>query len=454
VRRIIGYARERHVDVVPCLEFYGHLHDLFRVERYADLAALPHGGDLNPRHPEMWRMVNDWIGQMTALFPSPWFHIGLDEPWELERAGGADPGKLYLEHLTRTSELVRSHGKRVLFWADVASGANLFEKYPQMAAGLPEGTIPVPWHYHEEKDYTRMLEPFSKAHVPQVIGTGIWAWDTIVPDFRVTFANIDGFLRDGRKHGTLGIVNTNWADDAQILYRMTQPGVAYGAIAAWQRDPIQRAAFFTNYCAELYGGTSATVATALQALDDAQQAMAAALGSEDAFRLWDDPLAPRTLARARTHVQDLRRARLRAEEAQEHLQNALGQDPDSLASLLFGARLLDYAGMKFLYAVEIADIFSKLDSSATSADISFWLGRQASDRNHSRVGDLMDLIVELRDIYRAQWQAEYTSYRLGTALGRFDAEYEYWRRFQSRLWEVRRTFQPGKPLPTLDSLRR
>jgi hypothetical protein len=36
---------------------------------------------------------------------------------------------------------------------------------------------------------------------------------------------------------------------------------------------------------------------------------------------------------------------------------------------------------------------------------------------------------------------------LAAALGRFDAEYEYWRRFQAKLWEVRRTFQEGKRSP-------
>jgi hypothetical protein len=460
VRRIIAYARERHVDVVPCLEFYGHLHDLFRIERYANLAALPHGADLNPSNLQVQRMLQDWVGQMAALFPSPWFHIGLDEPWELERAGsaaagGVEPGKLYLDHLRRMSGFVRRHGKRVLFWADVTSGAALFDKYPQLASSLPEGTVPVPWHYREEKDYSRMLEPFSKAHVPQVAGTGIWGWDTIVPDFRVTFTNIDGFLRDGRKHGTLGIINTNWADDAQILYRMTKPGVAYGAVAAWQADPVDRANFFLHYCNQLYGEPAgATVAAALQALDDAQQAMAAAVGSEDMFRLWDDPFAPHTLRRVRDHLQDLRTARLKAEDAQERLQSTVTRDPESLSSLLFGARLLDYAGMKFLYAAEIAAIFDKLGPTATRADLSFWLGRQAGDRNHSRVGDLMDLITELRDMYRVQWNAEYTSYRLGSAIGRFDAEYEYWRRFQARLWELRRTHEEGTPLPPIDSLRR
>ena len=351
---------------------------------------------------------------------------------------------------------MRRRGKRVLFWADVASGANLFEKYPQLASGLPEGTIPVPWHYHDEKDYSRMLEPFRKANVPQVIGTGIWAWDTIAPDFHITFANIDGFLRDGRKHGTLGIVNTNWADDAQILYRMTQPGVAYGAIAAWQRGPYgSRRLLFELLRRSLSrrpggwhcGGTRRRWTTRSRRW---RQRSARRICSGSGTILW----RRQALSRVRAHIQEMRQARLKAEEAQERLQAVASQYPESLPSLLLGARLLDYAGMKFLYAVEIADIYTKLDASATRADASFWLGREASDRNHSRIGDLMDLITELRDVYQAQWQAENTPYRLGAALGRFNAEYEYWRRLQSRLWDVRRTFQEGKPLPPLDSLRR
>ena len=46
----------------------------------------------------------------------------------------------------------------------------------------------------------------------------------------------------------------------------------------------------------------------------------------------------------------------------------------------------------------------------------------------------MNLITELRNVYQAQCEAESTPYRLGSALGRCDAEYEYWRRFQSKLW--------------------
>jgi hexosaminidase len=42
IRRIIAYGRDRHVDVIPFLELYGHLHDLLRIELYSGLGAFPH----------------------------------------------------------------------------------------------------------------------------------------------------------------------------------------------------------------------------------------------------------------------------------------------------------------------------------------------------------------------------------------------------------------------------
>jgi hypothetical protein len=49
ILRIGDYARERHVNVVPRGEFFGHLLDPIRAERYASLASVLHGGDMNRR---------------------------------------------------------------------------------------------------------------------------------------------------------------------------------------------------------------------------------------------------------------------------------------------------------------------------------------------------------------------------------------------------------------------
>ena len=89
VRRIIDYARARHMDVVPTAELYGHLHDVFRIERYADLSLTPHSGEIHPRNERTAAFVADWVQQIAALFPSPWMHIGFDEPVGIGTCGGS-----------------------------------------------------------------------------------------------------------------------------------------------------------------------------------------------------------------------------------------------------------------------------------------------------------------------------------------------------------------------------
>jgi hypothetical protein len=71
---------------------------------------------------------------------------------------------------------------------------------------------------------------------------------------------------------------------------------------------------------------------------------------------------------------------------------------------------------------------------------------------HGRFIDLMDAATTLRRQYRAAWLAQYTDYRLGTALGRWDVEYAYWREFQARLLEVAQNFKKGDTLPPLQEL--
>jgi hypothetical protein len=459
VRRIIDYARARHVDVVPCSELYGHLHDLFRVERYADLSLIPHGGEINPRNERTQALVADWVQQLAALFPSPWFHIGFDEPWELERAGtilgGVDPASLYIERMKQTFEAVQKAGKRPMFWADVQSGARIFEKYPALLSQLPKTVIAVPWHYEPLPDYSGFVAPFAREHVPQVVAPGVWCWNEIAPDYSITFANIDGFVADGRKFGALGVMNTGWTDAGQVLYRTALPGMAYGAVAGWQSAPIKRDEFFTDYSALMYPASAARdVATALDELNSAQESLSDILGGGTIYRFWEDPFAPARLKRAEDNLGKLRGERVLAEVAQVRLQRALAATGDtySLPSLLVAARMLDYAGMKYLYAGEIAGFFADAGKNPDRAEISFLL-RQTSVVDHGRISDLLDAITTTRDKYRAAWHDEYTDYRLGVELGRWEMEYEYWARFQMRLEDTFRTFKKGDTLPSLEDLR-
>jgi hypothetical protein len=64
----------------------------------------------------------------------------------------------------------------------------------------------------------------------------------------------------------------------------------------------------------------------------------------------------------------------------------------------------------------------------------------------------MEMITELKPEYERSWGSEYTKYRMGAALGRWDAEYEYWRRLQDNLQEVVEEYDPKQGLPPFPSL--
>ena len=454
VRRIIAYGRERHVDVIPCLELYGHLHDLFRVERYSELAALPHGGEFNPRNPKVIRLLEDWADELVRLFPSPFVHIGFDETWQIEMAAqkegsGATPAKLFVQQLNAVAGLFQKQGKRVMAWGDI------IKKYPEIYSQLPPGLIDVAWEYDPKANYGEWLDPLTTRKIPHMIATAVSNWREIVPDYEYTFDNIDRFLVAAQKSKAVGHLNTLWTDSSQNLTRQAWPAIAYGAIADWQSEPIGRERFFQDYAELTHPPASASeIGKGLEAFSSAELRLQKALGQETIHVFWDDPLQTERLNKSMEHREDLRQTRLLAEDALEHFYRAqrLKADPDSLFSFVVGSQMLDYAGLKFLTGVELAERWKELGPIVKQDQ---WWNRFNAEwtyQSHGHPIDLMDQITELRRDYRQAWLMEYTEYRLDSTLGRWDAEYQYWRGLQAVFRAFSEKLRDGQMLPPLDSV--
>jgi hypothetical protein len=452
----VAYGRERHIDIVPCLELFGHLHDLFRVEKYSDLSDVPHVTEFDPRNPQARTLLADWAKQFSQLFPSRFVHIGFDETFQIEiasrEAGGTAPAQLFVQQLNYVAGLFRQQGKSVMAWGDI------MVKYAGIASQLPPGLMAVAWEYDPgpPQHYEHWLVPLAQHHVPHLIATGVTSWNSVAPDFTWSFDNIDTFLASGRKSGALGIMNTIWTDDAQMLMRTTYPGMAYGAAAGWQSAPPERASFFREYAGlEYAAGVAPEVAAALDLLARSESELQKVLGNDTMLALWTNPFRAPMLAKCAAHREELRKTRLWAEDAEEHLVRALdaGGDAATLNSLLVASRLLDYAGQRFQTAPELEAMWKQLGPKRPKDEV-WWneWGSQVTYQDHSRLVDLMDAITELRETYRVEWLTEYKPYRLASALGRWDAEYEYWRQFQERLNAFSERTREGAVLPPLESL--
>lgn len=459
VRHIIQYARQRHMDVVPCMELYGHMHDLFRTEKFADVGLPRYGDEFDPRNPKALAVIDDLLAQMTKLFPSPWIHVGFDEPWSLGKIGmtpGKDPFQTFVQVLRHVAEDAKHHGKRLLFWADIMNGASTLSNHPELIKQLPGGTIAATWQYEVATNYSPFVEPLAKAGVPTVVSPAVWNWNEIFPDYHRSFADINGMIAAGKQYKTLGVLNTGWTDCGQTLYRQSLPGLAFGAAASWQSGPVDTNSFFSDYTALMYPAAVATeVAPALEQLSTVEEMFENILHNTTQHGFWRDPLQPGLLARLEKCQEDCRKARLMAENAQEHISRAMAlapQDP-TLKSLMMAARLFDYLGMKCVYAVEWDGYFKQLKENPDPKLITLYIGIQMNAQDHGMLADLTDAITGLREPYREAWLEESTPYRLGSALERWDAEAAFWHGTWERVNNILRTHGKNEPFPSIDVIR-
>jgi hypothetical protein len=459
VRQVIEYARQRHIDVVPTMELYGHMHDLFRVEKFADL-GLPHYGDeFDPRNPRTLAVIDDLLDQTMRLFPSRWCNVGFDEPWALGKVGvtpGHDPFQGFVDVLRHVIDHAREHGRHTQFWADIGNGASTLGDHPSLMHQLPEGAIAAPWVYEAQTNYDRFVEPWAAAGLPTMVTPAVWNWNEVFPDYHRSFTDINGLVAAGKRYKTLGVLNTGWTDAGQTLYRESLPGLAFGAIAGWQTEPVDTNTFFTNYCAQIYSpATAAEVAPALEQLSTVEEMFEGILNNTTQHGFWADPLAPGRLERLEKNAPGLHQARLLAEEAQEHLSRAIKLSPTdpTLHSMLLAARLFDYLGMKSLYAVEWAGYFRLLKKNPDQKLVTLYIGIQINAQDHGMLADLTDAITGLREPYRQAWLAESTPYRLGTALAKWDEETSYWMATAERVRQILITHKKDTPFPSIDAMR-
>lgn len=451
VKEIIEYGKQRHIDVIPNLELYGHLHDLFRLEHYSDMAVIPHGGEFKLNDPRTKPLLTDWVTQISQLFPSPFFHIGFDETRLIQieaKKINRPAGEVYLEMLKVVTDIVEKQGKRPMVWAD------MLQKFPSIIPQVSPKIIAVPWHYSPMTDakYEQALSPFSKAGIEMIVQSAIMNYNWFVPDFETSFKNTDALIAAGKKYNASGYINSGWTDDTQTLMRMGYPDMAYGSVASWQNEPMDQENFFKKYAQAQYSPALAEqIGKAHVSLMKAGTLLREALGLTD-LAFWANPFSSKFQKLAEKNLDKLHEGRLAAEDAQIYIRSALkyGVDTTSLITMLAGARMLDYLAMKYIYASEIAGFWKKMNENPTGENFWTLITIETRDKYHSRISDMLDMIMITKGAFRRAWLNEYTPFRLEYALGKYDLEFQYWLKLQRRLENL--PFKSGEPLPPLEQV--
>ena len=140
VRDVIAYARDRGIRVVPEFDMPGHSTAWF--VGYPDLASAPgpytierkwgvFDPAMDPTRESTYKFLDEFIGEMTKLFPDQFFHIGGDEvngkQWDanpkikefMHAHSLKSNADLQAYFNTRVQKIVAKHGKTMEGWDEI-----------------------------------------------------------------------------------------------------------------------------------------------------------------------------------------------------------------------------------------------------------------------------------------------------------------------------------------------
>jgi hypothetical protein len=499
---LVAYARLYHVTIVPEQEAFGHLHNQLLWEQYQPLAETPHGAVLAPGQPGSIALIKQELTELAAEYPGPFLHIGADETVDLG-VGQTKPdvdarglAPVYLDFMQQIATALQPLHRRLLFWGDIAQDSpDLLKALPQ---SFKDETIAVAWGYNPEpKGFSKLLTPFINASFETWVSPSVHNFRVVYPDYNLALANIQQFTRDGQRLGSTGQLNTIWNDDGEGLINQDWYGVLFGAAAAWQPGESSIETFEQSYAQVFHGDASGALNQAQLELMAAHKVLKdqAQVGDATNNLFWLDPWSKdgQTIAaEVRPYTHDLRlhaeaaltliaQARAVAGPRMDSTSGAASpsdnesvasstaydasrygaatsnlREPDAVDAMELGARRMDFIGLKFQLADEMAAGYARALAASTSTDkkTRATVSRELSDLNgiNGRIQDLRNGTTLLRDLYESAWLRSNRPYWLRNVLEQYDYATQLWLARADKIRSAQRQWTESKSLPPAQEL--
>ncbi len=194
IREIIAYAKAREIEVIPEIDLPGHakaavtaypklLLDPEDTSRYRSVQKIANN-TINPALESTYIFLDNVIGEVAALFPFRYIHLGGDEvpkgAWsnspavkELMRHKGLKTRKGVENYFfTRMDRILKKHGKKLAGWQEVIGGRSKIRRsslimawknpkagYRAIRQGYPTVMAPVQYLYFDQQYLRSKKEP-------------------------------------------------------------------------------------------------------------------------------------------------------------------------------------------------------------------------------------------------------------------------------------------------------
>ncbi len=271
-----AYARQYHLQLIPQYESLGHAGAVLGHEEMKDLRENGDAWVFCTCNEKVWQFLDTVIGELCEQFPdTKYIHVGADEfeggfgkcPLCAAKVKAGGFTALYAEHMNRLDDIVRKHGRTMLFWPSHGGPTEdlsflSIKAAPQMKLDC----IPTEWIYHGPAAYPE-IEQYQKLGYKDVWASpAVVCFSIIWPDYATTYRGIRGFLRAGAQRKIGGAMTTTWEWMYGGIVANSLLGMTYSAECAWSLGSTPVDDFERRYGTSWLGLSGADLGKAIHAV--------------------------------------------------------------------------------------------------------------------------------------------------------------------------------------------
>ena len=227
LRAIDDYADDYGIEMIPCIECYGHMGKYLNWSEASDIKDTAEV--LLAREEKTFEFLDELIGTVSSCYRSKRIHIGMDEAWDmgrgkfLDRHGYVPPLEIFTEYMERLISITDKYGLTPMMWSDMyfracSPTSNYYDESieipPEIAAKIPKNVELVFWHYgegHRCNDY--MLKKHVALGRKTLFAGGLWSWIGHFPEHNYAMSATRLALEACRKNGVREVMMTVWLND-------------------------------------------------------------------------------------------------------------------------------------------------------------------------------------------------------------------------------------------------
>lgn len=257
IKELDAYARDHYIELIPIFECLGHVDNILTHPEYEHLGEFPGAQCLDVSNPKIYDFLRDYISKISETFSTKYFHLGLDESWDLgkvrskEYVNNKGKSEVLLDCYEKLYQIARESGNHhVVMYDDILRSDKLIQEK------LNKDLILMYWNYAPKKHFSS-IQKYVKMGFRVIISPGMLNWERNFPDTINSAKNIINFAKEAHKYrnkGCIGIATCTWGDQRYYSFRENELfGTILGASVSWTPKRVEYDNFTRKFGFLFYG---------------------------------------------------------------------------------------------------------------------------------------------------------------------------------------------------------